>query len=254
MQDARGVAALDRRGTSIIHPGGGAARAAARRADPHRRHGRAVALVLVAWWCLVPGGARAQDGFSRGASGPASQSRPYIAPPPQVQAQPPRAAQAGDSAGEAQDFGVAPTAQLRPSDQLGGPTPTSIPGGKVIATRQLAQLLQGGQGGPMLLHAYASMEHLPGAIAVMPAAQGGTFEDEVQRGFGQYLQQATGGDTSRMLVFYCGGPRCWGSYNASLRAIRLGYRNVHWYRGGLEAWRQAGLQVKTVPVQHGAAP
>ncbi len=32
------------------------------------------------------------------------------------------------------------------------------------------------------------------------------------------------------------------SYNASLRAIRVGYRQVFWYRGGLSAWRSEGLR------------
>jgi 3-mercaptopyruvate sulfurtransferase SseA len=34
------------------------------------------------------------------------------------------------------------------------------------------------------------------------------------------------------------------SYNAALRAINLGYTNVLWYRGGIEAWQQAGLPVQ----------
>jgi rhodanese-related sulfurtransferase len=150
----------------------------------------------------------------------------------------------GIANGETQDFGVAPTGQLRPSHQLHGPTPTSIPRGKVIGTRQLSQLLQGGQGNVLLLHAFGAPEHLPGAQAAGPAAQGGSFDDQVQREFGQYLQQATSGDTARMLVVYCAGPQCWGSYNAALRAIRMGFRNVHWYRGGVEAWRQAGLPLQ----------
>ncbi len=34
---------------------------------------------------------------------------------------------------------------------------------------------------------------------------------------------------------------CWVSYNAALRAINAGYTNVLWYRGGIEAWKAAGL-------------
>ena len=150
----------------------------------------------------------------------------------------------GIANGEMQDFGVAPTRQLRSSQQLHGPTPPSIPGGKVISTRQLSQLLQGGQANVLLLHAYGAPEHLPGAQAAAPASQGGSFDDQVQREFGQYLRQATGGDTARALVVYCAGPQCWGSYNAALRAINMGFRNVHWYRGGIEAWRQAGLPLQ----------
>lgn len=148
---------------------------------------------------------------------------------------------------ETQDFGVEPTPKLQPTAQLHGPTPTSIPGGKVVNTRQLEEWMQGQQtqqGRVMLLHAIGSNEHLPYAIPVVPASQGGSFNDQVQREFGQYLEQATGGDRSRLIVTYCAGVQCWGSYNAALRAIRLGYQNVHWYRGGMDAWRAAGLPLK----------
>lgn len=96
----------------------------------------------------------------------------------------------------------------------------------------------------LLLDLYGGPQHLPGAVAAGPAAQGGSFDDSVQQGFGQFLQQATGGDTSRMIVVYCGGVQCWSSYNAGLRAVNLGYRNVAWYRGGIEAWQQAGLPLQ----------
>ena len=45
------------------------------------------------------------------------------------------------------------------------------------------------------------------------------------------------------MVFFCQGAHCWESYNASLRAIDLGYTNVYWYRGGLSSWQEAGLPV-----------
>lgn len=202
---------------------------------------------------LVTPTAWAQDSF-----GGASRPRPQTTRPAPVQQPmsnrpmqpapasrlPEMAMPTGIAHGEARDFGVAPTGQLRPSQQLHGATPTSIPGGRVISTRQLSQLLQGGQANLLLLHAYGAPEHLPGAQAVGPASQGGSFDDQVQRDFGQYLRQATGGDTARMLVVYCAGPQCWGSYNAALRAIHMGFRNVHWYRGGIEAWRQAGLPLQ----------
>ena len=163
-------------------------------------------------------------------------------------------AQRQGASNEAQDFGVAPTQQLRPTQQLHGPTPTSIPGGQVIGTQQLAQLLQGGQGRVLLLDVYGGQQHLPGAESAGPAAQGGSFDDAVQQGFGQYLKRATGGDTSRLIVVYCGGVQCWSSYNAGLRAIQLGYRNVAWYRGGIEAWQQAGLPLAGANTMQGPAP
>lgn len=145
---------------------------------------------------------------------------------------------------EGRDFGVAPQKELKPSDQLHGPTPTRIPGGLVITTQALAQLLQNKQSGALVLHVYGAPTMLPDAKTAAPASAGGSFNDSTQQGFGQYLQQITGGDKSRPLVTYCEGVQCWMSYNAALRAINMGYSNVLWYRGGLEAWRQAGLPLQ----------
>jgi len=166
--------------------------------------------------------------------------------PPSPVPLPPGPPGGATATGEAQDFGVRPQTQLRATSQLHGPTPTSLPGGKVVGTAQLAQWMQGQQGQAgrvMLLHAIHSPMHLPNAIPAAPASQGGSFDDAVQREFGAYLQQATGGDRARLIVTYCQGVQCWGSYNAALRAIQMGYTNVHWYRGGIEAWQQADLPV-----------
>ena len=40
---------------------------------------------------------------------------------------------------------------------------------------------------------------------------------------------------------YCLSAECWLSYNATLRALRLGYLDALWYRGGIEAWTDARL-------------
>lgn len=201
-------------------------------------------LLVVLLLLAGTGPLHAQDAFKD----PPPSARGNAAPAPVRQTLPSPAAAPTTSAGqpgEAQDFGVQAATQLRPTDQLHGPTPTSIPGGRVVSTRQLAQWLQqesaGKPGRLMLLHAIGSPVHLPQAIPAAPASQGGSFDDQVQREFGDYLNKATGGDRSRLIVTYCQSVQCWGSYNAALRAIRLGYSNVHWFRGGMEAWRQAGL-------------
>ena len=53
------------------------------------------------------------------------------------------------------------------------------------------------------------------------------------------LQQVTGGDKAKPMLFYCQNTQCWMSYNAALRAIAMGHTRVFWYRGGIEAWQQA---------------
>lgn len=142
---------------------------------------------------------------------------------------------------ERQDMGVRAPQGLH-DGQMHGPTPNSIPGGQVITTKGLLPLLQ--QGMPVLVFdALGGGQTLPNAVPAAWTAQPGSFDDNTQQQMAQMLRQLTRGNNATPLVFYCGGPQCWMSYNASVRAIQLGYRNVLWYRGGLEAWQRAGLQL-----------
>lgn len=139
---------------------------------------------------------------------------------------------------EMQDFGVAPQQQLQ--TQFHGPTPTSIPGGQVITTDRLLGLYQQGQqNGLLVFHVLGQGPTLPNAQNAGPASQPGSFDDQTQQEFGQYLQQVTQGNKGRPMVFYCLNTQCWMSYNAALRAINMGFTQVYWYRGGIEAWQQA---------------
>ena len=141
---------------------------------------------------------------------------------------------------EDQDFGVQPVAKLR-NGAPHGPTPTTIPGGLVISTEALYTTMQQNPGQLLIFDVLGGPQGLPGAQNALPASQGGTFDDQTQREFGQYLQSVTGGNQSVPLVFYCQNVQCWMSYNAALRAINMGYKQVLWYRGGIEAWSKAGL-------------
>lgn len=141
---------------------------------------------------------------------------------------------------ERQDYGIAPTNQLH-DGQMHGPTPASIPGGQVITTKGLVALVQGDQAPYALFDVLGGPQMLPGAIPASWASQPGAFNDQTQQQFGQMLQQATQGRKDLPVIFYCLSTQCWMSYNAALRAINLGYTNVLWYRGGIEAWQAAGL-------------
>ncbi len=148
------------------------------------------------------------------------------------------------AAAERQDYGVAPQRGLH-SGAMHGPTPTQIPGGQVITTKGVSDLLQNQQQlRPLLFDVLGGPQTIPGAQPAVAASQPGGFDDQVQQRFGAYLQQATGGNRETPLVFYCLNTHCWMSYNAALRAIDLKYTNVLWYRGGIEAWQRAGLPVQ----------
>lgn len=139
---------------------------------------------------------------------------------------------------ERQDLGVAAPRALHSGD-FHGPTPNGIPGGQVITTRGLMSLLQ--RGPPVhVFDVLGSRTALPDAVSLAWAAQPGSFDDATQQQLARMLTQTTRGRMDAPLVFYCQSPQCWMSYNAAARAIHLGYRNVLWYRGGVEAWQRAG--------------
>ncbi|WDI31149.1 rhodanese-like domain-containing protein [Hyphococcus flavus] len=145
------------------------------------------------------------------------------------------------SAAELQDYGVAATNQLH-TGAMHGPTPASIPGGQVITTKGVAELMQGGQTPYLVLDILGGQEIIPGAVFAVPAHQPGNFNDQTQNEFSRFLMQMTGGNKEVPLILYCQSTQCWMSYNAALRAINMGYTNVLWYRGGIEAWKAAGHQ------------
>jgi len=48
-------------------------------------------------------------------------------------------------------------------------------------------------------------------------------------------------DKAKPVVFFCNAGTCWKSYKASVTAIKAGYSQVKWFRGGLPEWVKAGL-------------
>ncbi len=147
-----------------------------------------------------------------------------------------------DFGGEAEDFGVGPQTNLR-LENLHAPTPTTVPGAITITTTQLQAMLSARER-PLLVDVLASSpDHptIPGSVWMPMVGTPGSFNDQIQRNFNESLGQLVQRKRNHPIVFFCLGVECWLSYNAALRALRLGYRNVYWYRGGMTAWEDAGL-------------
>ena len=188
---------------------------------------------------LLPGSAMAQDAFGGARKVPSVQTpeRPSAVPAPAAQA--PRAHDPSE-ARELQDFGV-PAQDGLHAGQMHGPTPNRIPGGAVITTGALRALLQERNSQALVFDVLGAEEMLPNALQAAWASQPGSYNDQVQQQFAQALSAQLRGQTNTPLIFYCASTQCWMSYNAALRAIRAGYTQVFWYRGGLEAWKAAGM-------------
>lgn len=181
--------------------------------------------------------------------------------PGQEAAPPPQSPSGGNDAElvrmeavERKNMGVAPKSTLH-EGPMHAPTPSSIPGGRLVTTREIVEMVRRTRGdrniAPRSFDILGGNERLPGALYAAPAGQAGSFDDNNQREFGQFLQGVMQGRKDLPMIFYCASSQCWLSYNAALRAINLGYTNVLWYRGGLEAWKQARLPIDTPPQNPG---
>ena len=145
---------------------------------------------------------------------------------------------------EDKDWGVGPTASPKRSPYH-APTPTTIPGARVIKTLELKALLDSSKD-VLVIDVLESKtrKSVPGAVWMVGAGGGQFFRSEQLR-FATALEKLTGGDKARPIVFLCLNAECWLSYNAALHAVEAGYRDVIWYRGGTDAWRGASLDWKT---------
>jgi len=57
--------------------------------------------------------------------------------------------------------------------------------------------------------------------------------------FRRSLDDLSGGDKTKKLVFFCLRD-CWMSWNAAKRALSYGFSDVDWYRDGTDGWQEEG--------------
>jgi len=153
--------------------------------------------------------------------------------------------------GEERDWGVA-IRSVPKTDELHAPTPTTIPGGRVVSTYVLS--IELGDPVPTLFDSDVtppkpiiinvldgpSVRAIPGSIWLSAAGMG-RFDELAQKRLAKRLIELSHDNKAAPIVFYCLSSECWLSYNATLRALGLGYFNAVWYRGGIEAWMAAQL-------------
>jgi PQQ-dependent catabolism-associated CXXCW motif protein len=152
-----------------------------------------------------------------------------------------------DHAEEEADFGVTPVSQLQ--TDLVAPTPCEVPGSKTITTTELNNLLA--QTKPLLIDvALDSWGYsLPGAVGLQGIGHGAAFSEALQARFAHKIHSLTDGDMTKPIVVFCVNSERFTSYNAALRLAGLGYTEVRWYRGGVEAWELNGLPESELVLQ-----
>jgi PQQ-dependent catabolism-associated CXXCW motif protein len=168
---------------------------------------------------------------------------------PASASQSPSVQQSENYANELTDWGISPQSELK--IEVGSQTPLIIPGGRRVTTGEVVKLINTEAViVDVLRDNTGGHRTLPGAIYMPGAGDPGTFKDRVQRKLSPVLAQLTSRNANQPLVFLCEGAKCWESYNAALRAMQLGYRNVLWYRGGLSSWIAAKQQLQPPAAVH----
>ena len=149
---------------------------------------------------------------------------------------------ASNYADELTDWGIRPQPTLK--YEVGSKTPMSIPGARRITTQDLKDLSQRALVLDVL-DEQSGHYTIPGAIHLPGAGNygNGHFDDRLQDKFQTVLSRLVSRNPGKPIVFFCASSQCWESYNAALRAMKMGFENVLWYRGGLLSWKTASLPV-----------
>lgn len=91
-------------------------------------------------------------------------------------------------------------------------------------------------------------QHVPGAVQFLfPIPE--MKEWDTTKTAGKTLEdykKLLGDNKDKLIVIYCGFVKCTRSHNGAAWAVRLGYKNVYRYPGGIFAWKGARYPVEKV--------
>jgi rhodanese-related sulfurtransferase len=126
----------------------------------------------------------------------------------------------------------------------GPQTPESIPGVTVVTAEKAKALADGGM---LMVDTRVANEyveqHIKGAISIPYKEKSDkSVHFDVRQDSFDLEKLPTDKNTS--VIFYCNAGECWKSYKSSVVAIKAGYNNVYWLRGGIPEWKSKGLTVE----------
>ncbi len=90
--------------------------------------------------------------------------------------------------------------------------------------------------------------HVPGAVQFLfPIPDMNEWDDKETAGKTQDdFAKLLGPDKDKTIVIYCGFVKCTRSHNGAAWAVKMGYKNVYRYPGGIFAWKGADYPVAKV--------
>lgn len=119
----------------------------------------------------------------------------------------------------------------------------------VVATEELKKWMDSGQDilivDTMPFAASYQKQHVPGAVQFLfPIPDMNQWDTKETDGKTEEdFLKLLGNDKEKRIVIYCGFVKCTRSHNGAAWAVKLGYKNVYRYPGGIFAWKGAGYPI-----------
>lgn len=111
-------------------------------------------------------------------------------------------------------------------------TPDTIPGTKKVVAEDIFELVEKVPD-LLIIDARISMDRKQGYI------EGSVSLPDLETDC-RALARIIAGKHSPIL-FYCNGVKCGRSVKSCRTALKCGYNNIYWFRGGFEEWKQKGF-------------
>jgi len=124
---------------------------------------------------------------------------------------------------------------------LGIVTPDKLTGAQLVSAETVRELMS--KNATVVVDTRSekefAAEHIPGAVLAPYGERSLKERDyDVTKDDLSAIEKL---DRAKPTVFLCNGPECWKSYKASREAVRLGFKTVYWFRGGMPEWRSRGF-------------
>jgi rhodanese-related sulfurtransferase len=120
-------------------------------------------------------------------------------------------------------------------------TPASLDGATVVTAEKVKDLQAKGATvvDTRVANEYAEA-HIKGAISV-PYKEKSAKAPDFDASQDSWDMSKIPADKNVHLVLYCNAGECWKSYKSAKMAVKAGYKNVYWFRGGIPEWKAKGL-------------
>jgi thiosulfate/3-mercaptopyruvate sulfurtransferase len=125
-------------------------------------------------------------------------------------------------------------------------------GYNVVSTKELKKWIDSGKKmlvvDTMPFEASYKKQHVPGAAQFLfPIPDMDEWDINVTNGKTKDdFLGLLGNDKDKLIVIYCGFVKCTRSHNGAAWAVKLGYKNVYRYPGGIFAWKGAEYPTEKV--------